>query len=184
MSRAIRRTADRAGRRARAPRLTACLTTAVVIAVLGAGTGTALAATVKPSASKALAPPAASTQSKTTVTTVPVPLDVLTQSLASVKVDQRFSDRLVAHGGRAPYSWRLSGGALPSGVSLSPGGLLFGETGTPGTDDISVEVTDSALPMPATVSQSLALIVTPARLHITTSLRCPKLRRGFSIAIS
>ena len=54
-------------------------------------------------------------------------------------------------------------------MSLSPGGLLSGKTATPGTDNISVEVTDSGVPTPATASQSLALIVTPARLHITTS---------------
>jgi hypothetical protein len=47
--------------------------------------------------------------------------------------------------------------------------VLSAETGTPGTDDFSVEATDSGLPTPATASQNLALIVTPARLHITTS---------------
>jgi large repetitive protein len=167
MSRAIRRTADRAGRRARTPSLTACVTTGVVIAVLGAGVGTALAATVKSSASKVWTPSAASTKSTTTVTTAP--LVIVTQSLASVKVNQRFSGRLVARGGHAPYSWHVSDGNLPSGVSLSPGGLLSGETATPGTDNIQVEVADSAQPTPGTAYQNLALIVTPARLHITTS---------------
>ncbi len=118
MSRAIRRTAGRAGRPRTAPHLTACVTTGVVIAVLGAGVGTALAATVKRSTSTASTASAASTKSTTTVTTVP--LAIVTQSLPSVKVNQRFNDRLMAHGGRAPYSWRLSDGNLPSGVSLSP----------------------------------------------------------------
>lgn len=174
MSRAIRRTPGTAGRRALAPRLAACFTTAAVVAALGAGMGTALAATVKPSASKDLTTSGASTQSTTTT----VPLAIVTQSLASVNVDHRFSDRLVAHGGRAPYSWRLSAGNLPSGVSLSPGGLLAGETATPGTDDISVEVTDSGLPTPATASANLALIVTPARLRITSSSSLPRAPTG------
>ena len=50
MSRGIRRAAHRAGRPPRPPRLIACVTSAVLVGVLGGGTSTALAATVNPSA--------------------------------------------------------------------------------------------------------------------------------------
>jgi hypothetical protein len=168
MSRSIGPGAKTAGRSALASRLMAGVTTGLLVAVMGASAGAALAATVEPPPNIVLTASGASSQSSTTTTKLP--LAVVTQSLAAVKVNQRFSDRLVAHGGHAPYSWRVSNGDLPPGVSLSPGGRLSGETAIPGIFNVQVEVADSNLPTPGTAYQNLGLIVVPARLHITASL--------------
>ena len=48
-------------------------------------------------------------------------------------------------GGTGSLTWTLLSGALPSGVSLNPGGgYLSGTPMTPGRFDFTVKVTDSA----------------------------------------
>ena len=56
-----------------------------------------------------------------------------------------FSYSLGAAGGVKPYSWRVASGTLPSGLALSPDGILFGAPrGAPnGTTQLVFEVTDS-----------------------------------------
>lgn len=55
-----------------------------------------------------------------------------------------YSVQLVATGGAAPYTWRLVSGALPSGLSLSPSGLLSGTpaTGVSGMLEVEVSAAD------------------------------------------
>jgi hypothetical protein len=48
--------------------------------------------------------------------------------------------QLGAVGGTPPYSWSATG--LPSGISLDPSGLLFGQTGAIGTYDVDLTVVD------------------------------------------
>ncbi|HMV84796.1 MAG TPA: putative Ig domain-containing protein [Blastocatellia bacterium] len=57
-----------------------------------------------------------------------------------------YSQTLTAGGGGAPYTFALSDGALPGGLSLSAGGALTGTPTTAGTFTFSVRGRDSALP--------------------------------------
>jgi large repetitive protein len=51
---------------------------------------------------------------------------------------------LGASGGTPPYSWSISGGALPAGIGLSAGGVVSGTPAVAGHPSFTVTVKDSA----------------------------------------
>jgi len=76
-----------------------------------------------------------------------------------------YSVTLLASGGTAPYTWVLTGGSLPAGLSLAEGGLLSGTLQSAGTSTFTVQVTDSA----GTHASGQLTIVVTAPLSITTT---------------
>ncbi len=50
---------------------------------------------------------------------------------------------LTESGGTAPYTWSVSSGSLPAGISLSPAGTLSGTPTVTGTASFTVKVTDA-----------------------------------------
>ncbi|MCI0370337.1 MAG: putative Ig domain-containing protein, partial [candidate division NC10 bacterium] len=91
----------------------------------------------------------------------PPPLNITTTSLPAGTVGAPYSQTLAATGGMAPYTWSLSSGTLPSGLGLSPGGVLGSSPTTAGTYTFTVQVSDS---VGGTDTQTLSLTVsaTPA----------------------
>ena len=75
------------------------------------------------------------------------------------------SQQLSAAGGTAPYSWSLSGGSLPSGLTLV-NGLISGTPLASGTFDFEVRLTDGGM---LTATQTYALTLTASSLSINTS---------------
>lgn len=76
--------------------------------------------------------------------TAPGPLKITTAWLPSVTVGVPYSARLAANGGIEPYTWSISAGKLPSGLSLSPTGRISGIPTERGIFSLSVMVTDSS----------------------------------------
>src|SRR5471030_1893101 len=72
------------------------------------------------------------------------PLAITTASLAAGTVGVAYSQALGASGGSPPYSWSLSSGTLPAGLSLSATGTIGGTSFISGLFGFSVQVTDSA----------------------------------------
>jgi hypothetical protein len=72
------------------------------------------------------------------------PLQITTTSLPSGQVSSAYTAILVATGGTTPYSWSLSGGSLPAGLSLSAAGQITGTPTASGTASFTVQVTDSS----------------------------------------
>lgn len=74
-------------------------------------------------------------------------VDITTASLPAVvnSPSSQYQYQLGAAGGVAPYSWRLAGGTLPTGMALQADGLLFGapRNAMNGTTPLTVEVRDS-----------------------------------------
>jgi hypothetical protein len=98
------------------------------------------------------------------------PLAVTTTSLPGATVEVAYSTTLTASGGTTPYSWEIISGTLPTGLSLSSGGVISGTPTAMGTSSFTVQVTDSTTPTPETATAPLSLTVAaPAALTITTT---------------
>lgn len=74
---------------------------------------------------------------------------ITTPSLAAGTVGLPYSQTLSASGGTPPYSWSVSSGKLPSGITLSPSGILSGKptlgtyvSGIPYPLSVELKVTD------------------------------------------
>jgi arylsulfatase A-like enzyme len=105
------------------------------------------------------------TDSSSTVTTlsnaggytVTQPLDITTASaLPGALTSAAYTQSLVATGGSGSgYSWNVTSGALPPGITLGTNGAFSGTPTTAGTYSFTATVTDSAA---HTVSQAFTLI--------------------------
>ena len=91
--------------------------------------------------------------------TIQSPLLIVTSSLPPGTVNTPYSATLTATGGLPPYTWSLTSGSLPAGLSLDANsGLISGTPATPGTSRFTVQVSDSQSP-PATASEPLSITV-------------------------
>jgi hypothetical protein len=86
------------------------------------------------------------------------PLTITTTTVPAATFGTAYSQTLAASGGTPTYTWSLSAGALPRGVTLSAAGVLSGTPLANGTFNITVMVTDSAVPA-NTATQALTLTV-------------------------
>ncbi|HTU32308.1 MAG TPA: putative Ig domain-containing protein [Candidatus Acidoferrum sp.] len=94
-------------------------------------------------------------------------LTVSTSTLAGGTVGTAYSTTLQATGGTTPYSWSVSSGSLPAGLSLNTSsGAITGTPTTSGTSTFTVKVTDAAN---NTATKSLSIAVADVPLTITTT---------------
>ncbi len=101
------------------------------------------------------------------------PVQVTTTSLAGGQVSGAYSATVAASGGTTPYSWSVSAGALPNGLTLSGAGQISGTPTTSGTVSFTVRVADSSAPAKtatANLSIAVAAVVTPPVTISTSSL--------------
>ena len=97
----------------------------------------------------------------TTTAQMVLPLVVITGSLPEPRVGENYQAELEASGGTPPYSWRLVGGSLPDGLTLSSDGLLRGVVGA--TADVVLVFGVSDAQDHASNSPSLRFITAPDR---------------------
>ncbi|WP_216843066.1 Ig domain-containing protein, partial [Granulicella sp. S190] len=96
-------------------------------------------------------------------------LIINSSSLAPGTQGSAYSSALSATGGTAPYTWSVTSGNLPAGLTLASGsGTLSGTPTANGTFAITVTVTDSSSPSQSK-SVALSLVIAPPALHLTTS---------------
>ena len=97
-----------------------------------------------------------------------VSLQITTTSLADAQQSAVYSATLAAANGTTPYSWSITSGALPSGLSLNgSAGQISGTPTQEGTFAFTVQVKDSSS-LAQTASKPLALTV-----NGTSSGNCP-----------
>ena len=121
-----------------------------------------------------------------------ITLTIATTSLAPATVGISYSQTLTATGGTAPYTWSITSGTLPAGLSLA-NNVISGTPTTAGTSPITLKSVDSATSA-QNVSKSLTIIVTAvaptidgAALYTSTCAGChgalaSSVKRGRSAA--
>lgn len=84
-------------------------------------------------------------------------LNITTPSLSQAVVGQYYNQQLIVTGGSAPYTYIISGGGLPSGLSLSSLGQIFGTPSLAQNANFTVQVQDG---FGRTAVQTIYLTVT------------------------
>jgi Putative Ig domain len=114
---------------------------------------------------------ASASQAITIKVNPPPTLTITTASLPAGTIGTAYSQTLQATGGVPPYSWSLTAGTLPAGLTLNSAGVISGTpTGTStSTSNFTVTVTDSQTPTHATKSANLSITVVEPPLSVTTA---------------
>jgi len=105
---------------------------------------------------------------KGTTPTVPPSLSITTTTLPFATAGVTYAATILAAGGTAPYSFAVKGGALPTGLSLSPAGTITGTTSVSGIANITVQATDSSS-TPLTASSNFTLGVAGVQVQVNAS---------------
>jgi hypothetical protein len=95
------------------------------------------------------------------------PLAITTATLPNPKDGNTYSQVLAASGGTVPYVWSIINGSLPTGLVLTPNGVIAGTATGPGAFTFAVQVTDTTQPTPETAQANFDL-QTLASFQITT----------------
>jgi subtilisin family serine protease len=96
---------------------------------------------------------------------------ITTSSLPNGTKNVAYNATLGATGGVTPYSWSVTAGSLPTGLTLGSTGTIGGTPSAAGTFGFTVTVTDSASPQ-VTATKDLSITVvslpgTPTNLKVT-----------------
>ena len=107
------------------------------------------------------------------IAVVPATPVITTASLPGATTGAAYSAGVAAIGGVTPYTWSISAGSLPGGLSLgSSTGAITGTPSAAGTSSFTVKVTDSASNT-ATQPLSIAVTAPPAVFPLAPlDLRC------------
>ncbi|HVO78931.1 MAG TPA: putative Ig domain-containing protein, partial [Candidatus Bathyarchaeia archaeon] len=116
-------------------------------------------------------------QQLATFTVTGVPLQILTTSpLPNGTNGVLYPLAFTAIGGTAPYSWLVTNGSLPNGLTLSTAGFLNGTPTATGTFTFSVQVTDAAK---NSQSRAYSLTINPSPLvSIAVTPANPSIMQG------
>jgi uncharacterized protein YhjY with autotransporter beta-barrel domain len=119
------------------------------------------------------------------ITTAPT-IVVVPTTVPSATVGSAYSTNITASGGTSPYTFAISAGALPAGVTLSSGGVLSGTPTAGGTFNFTVRATDaSGTPGPFNGTRAYALTVAPPTITLpATTLGNGTVGAAYSAALN
>lgn len=110
------------------------------------------------------------TQQLTIIVGAAATLSITTTSLPNGTTGAAYSQTLAATGGVQPYSWSISVGNLPAGLTLNAStGAITGTPTATGTSSFTVQITDSQTPTHATATKALSITIAAPPLSITTT---------------
>jgi hypothetical protein len=90
--------------------------------------------------------------------TVNAALSITTSSLTAGSVNVPYNASLAATGGILPYTWSITSGSLPTGLTLSTSGFISGTPTSQQTSTFTVQASDSQTP-PSTATATLSLTI-------------------------
>lgn len=111
--------------------------------------------------------PTAQTATKPlSLTVLSAPLVITTFALPGDQQGIPYAAMFGASGGTVPYTWSISSGALPLGLTLNPStGAISGNPSTSGTSTFNVTVTDSTTPTQQTTTAGFSITITVGVSH-------------------
>ncbi|MDQ6739559.1 MAG: putative Ig domain-containing protein, partial [Actinomycetota bacterium] len=117
------------------------------------------------------APPQTATAAFTLTVSAPPGLAIATTSLANGSVNTPYSQTLTATGGKAPYTFALTSGTLPGGLTLNPAtGLISGTPTAAATNaSLTFQATDSTTPTAFSATKTLTITIGSGTVAITTT---------------
>lgn len=102
----------------------------------------------------------------------PAALSISTTSLPTALVNTNYTATVAATGGTASYTYALTSGALPTGMSMSSTGVITGTATTTGAYPFTVTATDSSSPQEtATGNLTLNVGTVSATVSIDTTTK-------------
>ncbi|NTF46673.1 putative Ig domain-containing protein, partial [Rhizobium rhizogenes] len=120
--------------------------------------------------------------------TVPVPtISLGPTSLPGGSIGAAYSQIVTASDGTSPYSYAITAGALPAGLTLSSGGTLSGTPTAAGTFNVTITATDSSTGTgaPFTASRAYSLTISAPTIGLTpATLGAATLNAGYSETIT
>ncbi len=135
----------------------------------------------------ATGPGGTSSAATVTVTIAPPSIDVTPRALPSATVGTAYSASMTASGGQTPYSYAVTSGALPAGLTLSSAGVVSGTPTAGGDFTFTVTATDSTTGAgsPFSASKSVSLTVrTPTVAIAPATLTNGTQNVGYSQSVS
>ena len=129
--------------------------------------------------------PQGTTTGNVTLTVNPVPPLTLTGSLPNAILGTPYTQTLHAAGGVAPYTYSLTAGSLPAGLTLSSSGVISGTPTAVGASSFTVTATDTET-TPQTASLPLVILVTYPVTATDSELKGPYafLFQGYDDAVA
>lgn len=104
-----------------------------------------------------------------TVNLPPAPSITTTSPLPAGQVGSVYSQTIAVSGGLSPFTFSVTSGTLPAGLSLnSTTGAITGTPTAYGTSNFTIKVVDSSDPAQS-ASQAFALTIAPAPVIVTTT---------------
>ncbi len=100
----------------------------------------------------------------TTITVAALPAITTGSNSLGGTVGSAYSVQLAGSGGITPYTWSVSSGALPAGLSLSPTGAISGTptAGAAGSTSVVFQLKDSGTPAALATTQKLTFAIAAA----------------------
>lgn len=95
--------------------------------------------------------------------------------------DEPYEAPFDAAGGASPYRWSVVGGTLPSGLSLSSGGLVSGTPTEAGTFPVSVRVTDAKS---TTTTLKVDVVIQPLEVTGSSVPICHRTADGYELVVT
>lgn len=111
-------------------------------------------------------------------------LNIAKFTLANGVIGLPYKQLLVASGGVQPYTWGISSGTLPPGITLTTDGILSGTPTTLGKYTFTAEVVDSQSPIQATNTLTATVTINPVLSFASSPLPTGLVGGSYSTTIA